>query len=132
VSTGATSLLDQAKEGKMRRVMLVLAAMALMVSLFAVVAYAANITGTDEGETLLESDADDQISGLQGDDKIFASVYGDDEDTVEGNRQDDKITVADGDNKDVVIGGDGYDTCWGDEGDDIDCEKVNGAPQPPF
>jgi hypothetical protein len=116
----------------MRRVMLVLAAMALMVSLFAAVAYAANITGTDEGEILLESNVDDQISGLQGDDKIFANVYGDDKDTVEGNRQDDKITVDDGDDKDVVIGGDGYDTCWGDEDDSIDCEKVNGAPQPPF
>jgi hypothetical protein len=118
----------------MRRVMLVLAAMALMVSLFAAVAYAANITGTDEGEILLESDVDDQISGLQGEDKIFANVYGHDKDTVEGNRQDDKITVDDGDDKDVVIGGDGFDVCWGDddEVDQIDCEKVNGAPQPPF
>ncbi len=114
----------------MRRGMLILAAMALMVSLFAAVAYAANISGTNEGETILESDVDDQISGLQGGDKIFANIYGDDKDTVEGNRHDDKITVDDGDNKDVVIGGDGYDTCWGDDGDSIDCEKVNGAPNP--
>jgi hypothetical protein len=110
--------------------MLMLAAMALMVSLFAAVAYAANITGTDEGEILLESDVDDQISGLQGGDKIFANVYGEDKDMVDGNRHDDKITVDDGDKKDVVIGGEGFDTCWGDDGDSIDCEKVNGAPNP--
>jgi Ca2+-binding RTX toxin-like protein len=130
VGTGAISLLDQAKEGKMRRVMLMLVAMAVMVSLFAAAAYAANTTGTSVGEILLESDEDDTISGLQGGDKIFANVYGGDKDTVDGNRHDDKITVDDGDNKDVVIGGEGFDVCWGDEGDDIDCEKVNGAPNP--
>jgi Ca2+-binding RTX toxin-like protein len=130
VRTGAISLPDQAKEGKMRRVTLMLVAIAVMVSLFAAAAYAATTTGTSVGEILLESDEADTIYGLQGGDKIFANVYGQDKDTVEGNRHDDKITVDDGDNDDTVIGGEGFDKCWGDEGDNIDCEKVNGAPNP--
>ena len=65
----------------MRRVMLVLAAMALMVSLFAAVAYAANITGTNEGRQY--SRATTTKFRPQGDDKIFANG-GDDKDTVGG------------------------------------------------
>jgi Ca2+-binding RTX toxin-like protein len=114
----------------MRRVTLMLVAMAVMVSLFAAAAYAATTTGTSVGEILLESDEDDTITGLQGGDSIFANIYGGDKDMVEGNRHDDKITVDDGDNQDTVIGGEGFDKCWGDEGDKIDCEKVNGAPNP--
>jgi hypothetical protein len=130
VGTGATSLLDQTKEGKMRRVTLMLAAMAVMVSLFAVAAYAAEINGTEEGEIILETDEDDQIFGRQGGDKIFANIYDHDKDAVDGNRHDDVIRVDDGDNEDTVIGGEGFDRCWGDEGDELDCERVNGAPNP--
>src|SRR5918993_1651439 len=94
VGTGATSLLDQAKEGKMRRVTLMLAAVAMMVSLFAVVAYAAEIQGTDNDETLIESERNDTIAGHRGEDTIHAGFYdldatpGDqgDVDLVKGNR----------------------------------------------
>jgi hypothetical protein len=61
VGTGATSLLDQAKEGKMRRVTLMLAAVAMMVALFAVVAYAAEIQGTENKDLLTESNRGDTI-----------------------------------------------------------------------
>jgi len=130
VGTGANSLLDQTKEGKMRKLTLMLAAMALIVSLFATAAYAAETWGDSDSERLLESDGNDKIFGRQGNDKIFASIYGHDEDMVEGNRGDDKIRVDDGDNDDTVIGGEGFDECWGDGGDVIDCERVNGAPNP--
>jgi Ca2+-binding RTX toxin-like protein len=114
----------------MRRVMLMVAAMAIMVSLFAAAAYAADIWGTDANDTLLESKQDDKIFGRQGDDDIFATIYSGDKDVVEGNRHDDIIRVDDGDNQDTAIGGEGFDKCWGDGGDELDCEKVNGAPNP--
>jgi hypothetical protein len=114
----------------MRRVMLMVAAMAVMVSLFAAAAYAADIWGTESNDTLLESKQDDKIFGRQGDDEIFASIYRGDKDSVEGNRHDDIIRVDDGDNEDTAIGGEGFDKCWGDGGDELDCEKVNGAPNP--
>ena len=47
----------------MRRVTLTLAAMAVMVSLFAVAAYAADIVGTDLDDFLKESQRNDQING---------------------------------------------------------------------
>ena len=47
----------------MRRVTLMLAAMALMVSLFAAVAYAATIVGTDKNDTITETNRDDTIAG---------------------------------------------------------------------
>jgi hypothetical protein len=59
----------------MRRVTMMLAAMALMVSLFAAVAYAANSVGTDQGEILLESDRIDTIIGRAGGDIIDASNF---------------------------------------------------------
>jgi hypothetical protein len=130
VGTGANSPLDQTKEGKMRRVTLMLAAMAVMVSLFAAVAYAAEIWGTEANDTLLESKQDDRIFGRQGDDEIYAHLFRGDNDHVEGNRDDDIIRVDDGDHQDTAIGGEGYDKCWGDGGEELDCEKVNGAPNP--
>ena len=51
-----------------------LAAMAMMVSLFAVVAYAAQITGTD-ALTISLSNRNDQIHGLLGEDYIDATDY---------------------------------------------------------
>jgi Ca2+-binding RTX toxin-like protein len=123
VGTGATSLLDQAKEGKMRRVTLILAAMAVMVSLFAAAAYAAQIEGTVRGETLRESDQNDWITARAGDDFVYADFDGDDTDRVRGNRNNDTIYVDDGDDLDHAIGGRGNeDVCFGDPGDDLDCD----------
>jgi Ca2+-binding RTX toxin-like protein len=125
VGTGATSLLDQAKEGKMRRVMLMLAAMVLMVSLFAAVAYAATIVGTRGGDQLFESDRKDTISGRTGKDFIDARMFVDDTDEANGNRGADIIRVDDGDGLDTVHGGMGIDACVGDFGDELDCEDAS-------
>jgi Ca2+-binding RTX toxin-like protein len=111
----------------MRRVTLVLAAMAMMVSLFAVVAYAAEIQGTNNSEELNESNKNDEIHALVGDDKIFAGVYQNigDTDRVHGNKGDDFIYVKDQDNQDTAWGGKGSDTCQGDLGDTfISCETI--------
>jgi Ca2+-binding RTX toxin-like protein len=106
----------------MRRVTLMLAAMAVMVSLFAVAAYAADIEGTKRGDELFESDRGDWIAGRSGVDKIDASSFNDDTDHVRGNRGADTIWVDDGDYLDKAIGGKGYDTCYGDPGDELDCD----------
>jgi|SRR5215212_1120735 len=106
----------------MRRVTLMLAAMALMVSLFAAVAYAATITGTSKSEILLESDRNDAIYGRAGADIIDAKIYVGDRDLVKGNRGSDTIYVDDGDNRDTAIGGKGFDRCFGDPGDKLECE----------
>jgi Ca2+-binding RTX toxin-like protein len=106
----------------MRRVMLMLAAMAMMVSLFAAVAYAASIVGTDQADKLLESDLNDTIAGRAGDDNIDASTSTGDTDKVNGNRGADTITVVDGDTFDTAQGGKGDDDCIGDAGDELDCD----------
>jgi len=136
VGTGATSLLDQAQEGKMRRVTLMLAAMAMMVALFAIAAYAADITGTEDTETLNESNKNDQIHALAGDDTINAQTYPNDTDRVHGNDGDDTINVNDGDTNDIAYGGEGTDKCngelsnFGGNGDEfISCEFINGVAQ---
>ena len=113
----------------MRRVTLILAAVAMMVSLFAVVAYAAEIQGTDNDETLIESERNDTIAGHRGEDTIHAGFYdldatpGDqgDVDLVKGNRGDDTIDAVDGDGLDKINGGRGFDECTADTalGDEV-------------
>ena len=141
----------------MRRVMLMLAAVAMMVSLFAVVAYAAEIQGTENRDLLTESNRGDTIKALAGDDDICAGPtlataglscsggyskaqtpggFGD-RDRVHGNKGDDLIDLLDDDGKDIAWGGSGVaDDCWGDTpavGDGGDkffgCETINGVPQ---
>jgi hypothetical protein len=130
VGTGATSLLDQAKEGKMRRVTLILAAMAMIVALFAVVAYAAEIQGTNNSEQLYESERSDTIKALEGDDFIDATRFrstatSEENDRAHGNQGDDTIWVNDGDGDDHAFGGEGDDACRGDLGDEFSgCETV--------
>jgi hypothetical protein len=154
VGTDATSLLDQAKGGKMRRVMLMLAAVAMMVSLFAVVAYAAEIQGTENKDLLTESNRGDTIKALVGDDHICAGFntnecnagydrsqtpgeFGE-RDRVHGNKGDDFIELTDDDGKDIAWGGKGIDDCYGDgteagnAGDKFfGCEFINGDPVRP-
>ena len=108
----------------MRRVMMMLAAMAVMVGLFAAGAYAATIAGTSEGERLLESDLNDTIFGRGGADDINAAFFPGDRDVVYGNRGGDGIQVQDGDGLDTVNGGNGMDRCIGDVGDELNCETV--------
>jgi hypothetical protein len=111
----------------MRRVTLMLAAVAMMVSLFAVVAYAAEIQGTDNDENLIETERNDQIAGHRGNDDINAAFYTvaqtpgqlGDTDKVKGNRGDDSIDVQDGDGRDTANGGRGIDDCVADPGDDV-------------
>ena len=115
----------------MRRVMLMMAAVAMMVALFAVVAYAAEIQGTDNNEVIIETERNDQIAGHRGNDEILAGFYDIDEtpgglgdtDKVKGNRGDDFIDTVDGDNRDTANGGRGIDECVGDPGDELkSCE----------
>jgi Ca2+-binding RTX toxin-like protein len=106
----------------MRRVMLMVAAMAMMVSLFAAVAYAASIVGTDQAETLKETNQNDTIAGRAGGDTIDANEFDGDTDKVNGNRGADTINVVDGDGFDIVQGGKGDDTCFGEAGDVLDCD----------
>ena len=116
----------------MRRVTLMLAAVGLMVSLFAIAAYAADIKGTTSTETINESNKNDLIHALVGDDTINANTYGNDKDRVHGNKGDDTIDLRDGDPDDTAWGGRGDDTCFGDtalppaESDTFHgCEAVN-------
>ena len=108
----------------MRRVMMLLAAMAVMVTLFAAVAYAATIVGTDHGELLYESSLNDTVFGRGGADNISAIDFSDDRDVAYGNSGSDTITVDDGDGLDTINGGNAFDACIGDPGDKfISCEE---------
>jgi len=140
----------------MRRVTLMLAAVAMMVSLFAVVAYAAEIQGSENRDLLTETQRGDTIKGLTGDDDICAGPtlttavlfcsagYSKaqtpgglgDRDRVHGNKGDDNINLVDGDGKDIAWGGKGIDKCFGDNADVGDggdkffgCEFINGVAQ---
>jgi len=120
----------------MRRVTLMLAAMAMMVALFAIAAYAADITGTQDTETLNESNKNDQIHAFGGDDTINAQTYSNDTDRVHGNDGDDTININDGDPNDIAYGGEGTDKCngelsnFGGNGDEFNsCEFINGVAQ---
>jgi len=116
----------------MRRVTLMLAAVAMIVALFAIAAYAADIQGTTSTETINETNKNDQIHALVGDDTINANLYGNDKDRGHGNKGDDTINLKDGDPDDTAWGGKGDDTCFGDtalppaESDEFhSCEVIN-------
>jgi hypothetical protein len=106
----------------MRRVTLMLTAVAMMVSLFAIAAYAADIQGTSKQDTLTESERNDTISGGDRGDTINASLYGTDRDELKGNGGRDTLNADDTDSADTVHGGNGWDTCVVDPGDHVDCE----------
>jgi Ca2+-binding RTX toxin-like protein len=122
-----------------RRVMMVLAAMAVMVTLFAAAAYAATIEGTSQGDILLDSQLNDTIFGRGGGDEIRADAFGlegfltcgdppapcdgADTDVAKGNAGSDFINVDDGDTRDTATGGDGNDFCVGDTLAELNCEN---------
>jgi hypothetical protein len=130
----------------MRRVMRVLAAMVVMVPLFAAVAYAATIDGTSQGDILLDSNLDDTMYGRGSADEIRADAFGPagfitcenpcsapDKDVAKGGGGGDFISTFDGDELDTAIGGAGNDTCVGDTLAELDCENESvgmpvGAP----
>jgi hypothetical protein len=130
----------------MRRVMRVLAAMAVMVPLFAAAAYAATIDGTSQGDILLDSQLDDTIFGRGSGDEIRADAFGPegfltcgeppapcagpDTDEAKGNAGDDFISVDDGDTLDTATGGKGNDVCVGDTLAELNCEDESIGSDP--
>lgn len=100
----------------------VVIAFAAALALFAAIAYAADITGTENGENLRGTNAADTIIALGGNDKVNAK-RGDD--TVDGGTGNDVLFGArgndaqnGGDGNDKLHGGDGNDTQNGGAGDD--------------
>jgi hypothetical protein len=132
----------------MRRVMRLLAAMAVMVTLFAAAAYAATIDGTSQSDILLDSQLNDTIFGRGSGDEIRADAFGlegfltcgdppgpcdgADTDVANGNAGRDLINVDDGDTLDTANGGGGNDFCIGDTLGELNCENesVGGAVAP--
>jgi hypothetical protein len=105
---------------------MLLAAMVVMVTLFAAAAYAATITGTGQGEIILEGDQNDTIYGRGGNDIILA-YYSccNDKDVLKGGPGDDHLDALDDDSRDTLNGGDGYERCNGDKGDEFHgCEEI--------
>jgi Ca2+-binding RTX toxin-like protein len=108
----------------MRRVTLMLAAMALMVTLFAAAAYAATYIGTGQSDLFVGSNLNDTMYGRGGNDSLISDWTGNRE-VLKGGPGDDYIDALDDDTRDTINGGDGYDTCNGDKGDEFKrCEDV--------
>ena len=135
---------DKENKEMSKRAPMLLAAIAVMVALFATAAYAAEIHGTEKEDFLTESQRGDTITALAGDDTVdaaadFVNPPGGpgDRDIVHGNKGDDKIELRDGDGKDIAYGGKGtLDYCWGDTTDVGDggdkffgCEYINDVKQ---
>lgn len=128
-----------------KRAPMLLAAIAVMVALFATAAYAAQIQGTEKADSLNESQRGDKITALAGNDEVDAGIYNildtprddGDRDWVHGNTGNDYIDLRDEDGKDIAWGGKGgEDQCFGDSptaGDGGDkffgCEYINGDLQ---
>jgi Ca2+-binding RTX toxin-like protein len=119
----------------MRRVTMMLAAMAVMVLLFAGVALAAAIEGTSAVDILIDSNRDDTMFGRGAGDFVDAGAFGPngflvetdpDTDVANGNSGNDVVFVDDGDGRDTANGGNGDDTCFSDRNDElISCEEEN-------
>ena len=107
----------------MRRGTMLLAAIAVMVALFAAAAYAATIEGTERSDFLFESQRNDTIEGRAGNDDITAERFPFDADVLIGHSGRDSLNARDGDTRDTLNGGAGLDKCKGDPLDEfIDCE----------
>ena len=119
----------------MRRVTMMLAAMAVMVLLFAGVALAAAIAGTSARDILIDTNRNDTMFGRGAGDILDAEAFGPngflldtdpERDVANGNGGNDLIFVDDGDGRDTANGGNGDDTCFSDPNDElISCEEEN-------
>jgi Ca2+-binding RTX toxin-like protein len=108
----------------MRRVTLMLAAVGVMVGLFAAVAYAATIEGTNQQDIITESNLNDTIFARGGAYIIDATPFTNDTDRANGNAGNDEIDARDNDDRNTLNGGNGDDVCFGDPGDEfISCEE---------
>jgi len=127
----------------MRKIALLVGAVALLTMLFAGVAFAKNFQcttkpcyGTNNPDTIFERGGDgvgDIIYGLRGSDDIYANTFGDDADYLYGGRGGDLLNADDMDGRDYLNGGAGTDVCYGDPGDTFqNCEVVfiNNVLQP--
>jgi Ca2+-binding RTX toxin-like protein len=110
----------------MRRGTMLVAAIAVMVALFATVAYAAKIDGTQGRDLLFESQLDDTINAGAGNDSLKAQEFIRDKDELRGNSGNDLLRADDGDGLDTLNGGAGdEDLCIGDAGDEfLNCEDT--------
>src|SRR5215211_2302051 len=125
----------------MRKIALLVGAVALLTMLFAGVAFARNFQcttkpcyGTDNPDTIFERGGDgvgDIIYGMRGGDKIYADRFVLDADTLWGQRGGDLLDARDGDGRDTLNGGAGLDSCFGNATDTfISCEFINGVAVP--
>ncbi len=119
----------------MRKVVMMVALVALLVTLFATAAFALTFTcttnpceGTNRPDIITEqtgAGVNDNISGKRGGDTINANAFGNDRDDLFGNRGDDTLNARDGDGFDLLDGGKGTDECIGDATDTfVRCEVI--------
>ena len=119
----------------MRKIAILVGAVALLTMLFAGVAFAKNFQcstkpcyGTNNPDTIFErggTGVGDIIYGDGGSDHIYANAFGSDADSLYGQRGGDLLNADDGDNRDYLNGGAGTDVCYGDSADVIqNCEVV--------
>jgi hypothetical protein len=111
----------------MRRIVTMLALTALLVAVFASVALAVNkqctyypCYGTNYSDTLYERGGrgvPDYIIGRRYGDLINANSFTADRDVLDGQRGNDRLKAQDGDGRDELYGGPGYDVCYIDAGD---------------
>ena len=104
-----------------------LALTALLVAVFASVALAVNkqctyypCYGTNYSDTLYERGGNgvpDYIIGRRYGDLINANSFTADRDVLDGQRGNDRLKAQDGDGRDELYGGPGYDVCYIDAGD---------------
>jgi Ca2+-binding RTX toxin-like protein len=106
-----------------RRTILTVGLTAMLLALFASVAYAANIEGTPEDDLLIGTENQDYIFGRGGDDLIRAGAN---RDIVFGGRGDDDLYGEErGDQlfgeagNDYIVGAGGEDELYGFSGDDV-------------
>jgi Ca2+-binding RTX toxin-like protein len=108
----------------MRRVAILLAVMGIMLALFAGVALAKTIVGTDGSNTLIGTRQDDVIRGLGGGDTIEGRG---DKDALFGGAGRDVIRARDGE-RDRIDCGPGHDEVFADPDNEdavaADCEVV--------
>ncbi len=100
--------------------MVLLAAMLAMVLATSTVAHGAVKNGNGYDNYIRETCNDDTLRGYGGDDTLDANNCGPDTDELRGGTGTDRLLADDGDKRDVVSGGPGYDTCVVDARSEID------------